>query len=180
MLDALEQIIARSYRIFPDNNNLLTIREDKNNSGNSSLGSYVSFKKTGRIFSFTLDIDNSNPFPYFSERTGLKGKNDAIIFAEKDGKIFILLLELKSKNLSTSMKQLRSGENFVQFIVKTIELHFKGAINEQLEFRYLLFTTRKIPKKRTARLIINYHDNKGKKVAEEDSNRAYALVDFLK
>jgi len=103
----------------------ITITENKSDA----ICKKVNFKSTtNNIFAFSLDYDMSNRckiFPYFNQSTvGINKVNDGIIFYIKNSEIYVLIIELKSTNLSDYKKQLQAGKIFVLYLLEILNNSF--------------------------------------------------------
>ena len=134
---------------------------------------------------FSLDQDEDRHFrvfPFFSPSVrGINSKNDGIIFCRKNGQIYVLLIELKSKRSGKYLMQLKSARNFVNFLTATIDLHY--SISMDVIYRAILFDTsdkRRSPKKGlTKRRKIVFNKVDGLDIARLRCNETYYLAQFL-
>ncbi|MDM8569268.1 hypothetical protein QUF50_07145 [Thiotrichales bacterium HSG1] len=149
----------------------------------------VDFKLKQSIpcFCFTIDKqrekDKGDPiFPFFNpEISGICSKNDAILICQKRQKIYIFLIELKSKNKNNYLKQLKSAQIFIRFILERIELYDLCKDNlKNLEFREILFSCKRTPNEGiTKHQKVEFIDKKGLLVTYQECNKSYNLNAFL-
>jgi hypothetical protein len=103
-------------------------------------------------------------FPFFNRGTGnVTSFCDYIIFAEKKGKLFVLLIELKKGNNNVT-KQLDAGKCFAEYVVSTLNRVYKQNINPEIRKISIRKSNIK-PKQQKKRIeyIDNFHnfiDNK--------------------
>ncbi len=140
-------------------------------------------------FCFSIDHDDTNGqdtvFPFFNTKEnrikGLRSKNDAILICQKESKIYIFLIELKSNNTGNGLKQLQLSRLFIDFIIDRFNAVNSGykISKEDIEYRGILFssrttkgTSRKKPK------FYMYRDI-SLAVADETCQEIYPLEYFL-
>lgn len=132
---------------------------------------YIDFVSDNKRF-LSFSYDKTMPsrdfpkglFPFFNRGTGLVTSFcDYIIFTEKGGNLFILLIELKSGRDNVT-KQLEAGKCFAEYVVSTLNRVYNQNINP--EIRKISIRKRNIkPKQQKKRIqyIDNFHtfcDNK--------------------
>jgi hypothetical protein len=71
----------------------------------------------------------------------LKKKCDYIIVCPYNGRLYFLVVELKSGNAGQWMQQCMAGECLIKYVTSTIERVYGEAIHKHAEYRYLLFYT---------------------------------------
>jgi hypothetical protein len=141
--------------------------------------------KKKQIFAFSLDNDLTNKckvFPFFNQETALITKvNDSIIFYLDKGKIFILLIELKSNNLGDYKKQLEAGKVFVHFILGILNNAFaKNYVLDEENIKCLVFSLRKTERKQgSRRTSIVYEKINGLNIAEFGCNEKHYIEKFI-
>jgi hypothetical protein len=141
--------------------------------------------KRKQIFAFSLDTNLANRckmFPFFNQSTQLINKvNDGIVFYLNDGKIFVLLIELKSNKLGDYKKQLQAGKNFVYLLLSTLNNSFSSNYTvEEENIKCLVFSLRKTIKKQgTKRANIIYEKIDGLNIKELQCNDTHFLEKFL-
>ncbi|PWK05962.1 hypothetical protein [Tumebacillus permanentifrigoris] len=176
--DALHQVVESKLVLQPDPQNLLLLAEE-HNQGEGTLGESVWLKKRGKIFAFSLDQKGLDVFPFFKNTTGgIKKKNDAILFCQDGTDCFVFIIELKSGNPGDGVIQLKAGRNFVDYLLRTIDLHF----NKQFEcqYRHIIFHTRKSAQKGTFRRAKREPSTVGElQVYFEKCNQTYSIDEFF-
>lgn len=177
----LDQVMEKNpFRIYPDKG-ALVIREKAERAG----GKFVTLKTSGKTFAFSLDQDEDRHFrvfPFFNASAkGVNTKNDGIIFCRKNGQVYALLIELKSKRSGKYLMQLKSARNFVNFLISTIHLHY--SIHTDVVCRAILFDTndkRRSPRKGlTKRRKMVFDKVDGLDIARLRCNETYYLAQFL-
>ena len=149
------------------------------------------------VFCFSIDKDRNNEespkdliFPFFNARAkGVLSKNDFIIVAQKQNKVCIFLVELKSTNPDGYLKQLHAAKIFMQFVLDKAHIchpDFKSMYDE-LEFEYkgLLFSVTPIANKpseeksksKNKKLLFN--PIKGLLVTKQSYENVYYLSQFF-
>ncbi len=124
IFEILEEVIERNpFRIYPDKGAFSICEKAEGASGRSAT-----LKTRGKVFAFSLDQDEDRHFrvfPFFNPSAGgISSKNDGIIFCRRNGQVYVLLIELKSRRAGKYLMQLRSARNFVNFLAATINLHY--------------------------------------------------------
>jgi len=141
--------------------------------------------KRKNIFAFSLDTNlakRCNMFPFFNQATPLINKvNDGIIFYLSNNEIFILLLELKTKNLGDYKKQLQAGKNFVLFLIEVLNSSFaKNYFIREENIKCIVFSLRKTVRKQgTKRKNIVYENIDGLDIAELQCNDNHIIEKFF-
>ncbi len=183
-----DTIDKRFYsEFFPNEENAIFIREEQQDA----KCRWVEIKLKNSISSFCFSIDvprktgELDPiFPFFNvEKAEICSKNDAILVCQKEQKIYVLLIELKSTTKGSYLKQMKSSEILFNFIVDRINLVQPTAIKkEQLVFKGILFwcprymdegITRK--KNKT-----EFEDRNGLLVTEQLCHNTYHIQQFLR
>lgn len=179
LFDILTETISKEF-IIPKKDGILKIEEK--NIG--AIGKEVILKTFGKVFSFSLDQKENDKFrvyQFFEKSTpNINSKNDAIIICEKEGRHYVLLIELKSKNNSEYLKQIKKGKIFADFLKETINLHYD--INFQPEYRGVLFSVgnrKNARKQTTCKSSCKYENVNGIKLAKLENNSTYYLEYFL-
>ncbi len=116
----LDNIIHDNFKVRKNSDNHLLFYEENSNAS----GKFVKIKTRGKVIAFSLDQDESGDFrvfPFFQKGIeGINSKNDGIIIFEKDRKLCVFLLEIKStlntKAKTKALAQLRKGKAFVDFL----------------------------------------------------------------
>lgn len=177
--DALNQVVRPDFRILPDGQNRLIISEEQN-QGQDGRGERVILKRKGRVFVMSLDQSWLDVFPFFTNTTpGIKKRNDAILFCQDGNQSYVFIMELKSGNPKDGIVQLKSGRNFVEYLLKTIQLHFNK--QHDWEYRYIIFSTsrRSAAKRPTKRLQKAPEMIDGLEVYLEKCNQMHAIEEFF-
>jgi len=184
LVELLPDLIAAEFHL-PMTKGTLRIAETKREA--TCRWVELKIKKSMRCFGFSIDkprkIGEGDPiFPFFNpEQKGICSKNDAILIIQKKQKIYVFLIELKSKNPGEYLKQLKAAQTFVQFIFARIELYelCKHPLNN-VEFRGILFSCRRTPNEGTTKhQQIEFNDRTGLLVTEQNCNNIYHLLGFL-
>jgi len=179
LIDNLKKTINKNS-IIPVENDKLRFTEPKVECHQVILKS-----KIKDIFSFSLDKHIKNKcdmFPFFDKSTPHITKvNDGIVFCLKNQQIFILLIELKSKNVGLYKKQLQAGKNFVSYLLEVLNSSFKETYEIKNEnIRCLVFTSRKTEKKQgTTRTPIKYETINGLNIARLECNTSHFIEKFI-
>jgi|GEM_PF-766870 len=146
IISLLDEIIAPDFKVS-NSGGTITFQESQRDKGKCEK---VSISTTQKVFSCTLDVPILTPFNCFNTRIEkFTTRNDGILFCHKDNKLIIFLIELKSNNESKYLKQLKAARNFVEYLVKQINLLSDLHIPfDDIEFRGILFMLgRKTPPK---------------------------------
>ena len=113
------------------------------------------FKMERKIFSkninyslYRYDPSNTEIFPYFTDKKGLKKICDYIMFIEDNKFLHVLLIELKKGKDSAKM-QLEASKVFAEYIIKTIKrLKYDFDIeNENIHYKLVVIKESKSKKK---------------------------------
>ncbi len=118
--------------------NIITIQEENKNS----TGHQIIIKNIKNCISIKLDQDKSEIY-FFKKDVTI---NDETIFYINDEKLYVLLLELKSKKKGKGEKQIQYGKIFANFIVEILEKENNMKFKE-IEYRGYIFSTNKIARK---------------------------------
>jgi hypothetical protein len=131
-------------------------------------------------FAYTLDI-RRDVFPFYASINGLKKVNDATLVYKQGAEFFVLLIEMKSNNTGEYLKQLKSGRNFINFVIETININFgKSYTLKEENIRCVLFDVRRIPTKTgTKRENIKFENRNGLNVVNQECNEKYFLVKYF-
>lgn len=93
-------------------------------------------------------------FPFFAKNKDVCKISDYILFAEKGGTLYILVIEMKRGNEQT-LPQLKAALAFTKYIVETVN-RVKGA-NYKPEIRLISIHNYKIRKKKTKENGVKYN-----------------------
>ena len=152
---------------------------------NSECKKVILESKRKNIFAFSLDINLSNRckmFPFFNQSTNSINKvNDGIIFYINNNKIFVFLIELKTKQLGDYMKQLQAGKIFAFYLLGILNNSFsKNYKIDKENIKCLVFSLRKTSRKQgTKRTNISYETINGLNIAELQCNNKHIIEKFL-
>lgn len=179
IMHVLKEAMNSENVITFNSSNVLEIIEEKNQIEGS--GQSVKFKNTGKSFVFTLDNLAKDPFPYFASVENIKKRNDAILFCEEENKVYVFIIELKSKKTSGAIKQIKSGISFVNFILNLLQLNYDITPHpngSNYEYRSIIFnTSSRNANRRPTKKKVEYENIDDILVAYEQCNKTY---DFKK
>jgi hypothetical protein len=182
--------IAEKFHIL-NNNNVLCIEEKrvKKEEGQCFCEWVKISTEDIEHFCFSIDYEDKDNqdsiFPFFNTNKqtrikGLRSKNDAIIICQKEQRIYVFLIELKSNMPEKYLQQLELAKLFVDFIIDRFNLVSNGykIQKENIEYRGVLFSCRN---KATSRKKPKFylHRDKLLSVAEESCHSTYPLQYFL-
>lgn len=148
------------------------------------------------VFCFSIDKDRDakkSPkdliFPFFNPREkGILSKADYIVVAQKQKKVRIFLVELKSTDPDGYLKQIHSAKLFMQFVLDKARLCHPDFKNiEELEFEYkgILFHEKPIldkeddKKSKNKKLAFEDIGNKGLLITRQTYDNVYYLSQFF-
>lgn len=159
-------------------NPLIVIEENNSNAMNKK----VQFKKTSKAIVFSLEDISHKKF--FSSIKGLRKVNDGNIICSKEGKLFVLLVELKSDNPAKANKQIKCAMEDIKYIISILRIWYPdiiaGDLVEKIEFRGIIFSSRSGSRSRMVK-----SDRKAKyssgtiPIAEASGNAIHHLDGFL-
>lgn len=128
--------------------------------------------------SFALSLDNGKRvFSCFDSSVADVTKvNDGVIFFKKEDRFVVLLIELKSKNSGDYLKQLKSGRNFISYVINQINLNYPIDIRN-IEYRGVLFDLgrQSVSKNTTKRTSLKFEDRNGLLCLNVKCNNEYKL-----
>lgn len=131
--------------------------------------------------SFALSLDNGKRvFSCFDTTiSDITKVNDGVIFFKKEDKFVVLLIELKSKNSGDYLKQLKSGRNFISYLINQINLNYPIEI-QNIEYRGVLFDLGKqsASKNTTKRTPLKFENRNGLLCLNVKCNNEYRLQQF--
>ncbi|MBK8816383.1 MAG: hypothetical protein IPN42_13175 [Methylococcaceae bacterium] len=137
--------------VIPDEFHFHLVKGDKNTlrliEEKEKLSVDIKIKSSDNISCFSFDKNKQTKsdaiFPFFNPSVkGLCTKNDYILVHQKGNKIYVFLIELKSKNKGEYLKQLMAGKHFFQFIIDRIKLcnsDFQDIDKDNLLYKGVLF-----------------------------------------
>jgi len=70
---------------------------------------------------FELDRKKEDPFPFFSDHSGMKLRTDYLLFTESKGSIFVFSIELKSGGEKKARPQILATKEFSIFLFERIQ-----------------------------------------------------------
>lgn len=168
-LQILDQVIERSFHL-PLAGGKLSLTET------SADCKRVEIQISNKAFAFTLDGQGHLIKPFNASEAGINKKNDGVLCFCYKQKFYVFLLELKSGNKSQYLKQLKSGRNFVEYLIRQINLFYP--VNIQPEYRGILFRLdKRSPQKQTTRKTPpNFENRKGLLCVDLTCNHSYKLT----
>jgi len=181
----LKDIIEESFHSDIDNENILTFRE--NQADAKCQWVKIQLKKSLSTFAFSIDVprktNEKDPvFSFFNvEKEGLCSKNDAILVCQRENKIYVFLIELKSVNKGKYLKQLNSSKVLFEFIVDRMKLINISVNKDQIEYRGILFCCPRRGAEEATRkkFKANFEDRNGLLVTEKYCHNTYRIQQFL-
>ncbi len=140
----------------------------------------ISFKSHGQVFVLTLDVKKSFTTIFKNSEPKFYSKCDAVFFVPVENRLFVFLVELKSQYLADSIHQLKSSKNFVEYILKQLELSQSITIPD-VEYRGIVFSLRSAKKQTTKKEKAKYKEQNGLLVTFQpcDLNTSYSLEFFV-
>lgn len=130
---------------------------------------------------FALSLDNGKKvFGCFdSSIANITQVNDGVIFFKKNDTFVVLLIELKSRNSGDYLNQLKSGRNFINYVIEQINLNYPLCI-KKIEFRGVLFDLgrKSVAKTTTSRTPLKFENRNGLMCLTVACNREYRLEQF--
>ena len=138
----------------------------------------VEIQTSKKVFALSLDSGDKVFNCFNSTIENITKKNDGILLYQEKDKFVVLLIELKSLSEGTYLKQLKAGKNFIEYLIKQINLFYEISIKESdLVFRGLLFKLfkRQSRKGTTQRDKLKFQDADGLLVARLGCNCNYKL-----
>lgn len=182
----LNQVISEDFHFLLVNGdkNTLRIIEEKEN-----LSVDIKLKNSDNVSCFSFDKDKLSGadavFPFFnSSINGLCTKNDYILVHQKGNQVYVFLIELKSKNSTGYLKQLRAGKLFFQFVIDRIKLchsDLPDLDKDNFHYKGILFRIDRItPEKGISRhKKLEFNQNQGLDVCIQNYNNVYYLSQFV-
>lgn len=95
-------------------------------------------------------------FPFFAKTKGVCSISDYIVFAEKNHKLYCLLVELK-RGRSSTFPQLKASKEFVKFIINTLNRVYNKSYSPII--RLISIHEIRLRKKSTQERMIKYDEN---------------------
>jgi len=170
----LDKIIDNKFKISNSGGKIIV--QEKDNRGECKE---VKITTNNKVFALSLD-NNYKVFNCFnSSEKNITTKNDGVIFFIKSNKLIVLLVELKSKNTTGYLKQLKAGKNFIEYLLKQVNLLYHINIDScNVIFRAILFDTNNrkvIPKGTTHRIKLKFINRNNLLCASLNCNASYKL-----
>lgn len=148
------------------------------------------------VFCFSIDKDRNSDesskdliFPFFNaSAVGVLSKNDFIIIAQKQKKVCVFLIELKSTNPDGYLKQLHSARAFMRFVLEKAHIchpNFKSLNELELEYKGILFSKTPISNKfaeersKSKNKKLLFENKKGLLVTQQSYDNVYYLSQFF-
>lgn len=148
------------------------------------------------VFCFSIDKDRNSDesskdliFPFFNaSAVGVLSKNDFIIIAQKQKKVCVFLIELKSTNPAGYLKQLHSARAFMRFVLDKARIchpKFKSIDELELEYKGILFSKTPISNKfaeersKSKNKKLLFEDKKGLLVTQQSYDNVYYMSQFF-
>lgn len=148
------------------------------------------------VFCFSIDKDRNSHqsskdliFPFFNASAeGVLSKNDFIIIAQKQNKVCVFLIELKSSNPNGYLKQLHSARAFMRFVLDKARIchpKFKSIDELELEYKGILFSNPPISNKiaieksKSKNKKLLFVDKKGLMVTQQSYDNVYYMSQFF-
>lgn len=174
LISNLNQVVNPNYVKNLHKNFLLT---EENNDGGVIKAHHLKIQGNVKNFAYSLDSrcelrgSNLNPFDVFKQSTAnICSKNDLTILCPDDENsiLKVFILEMKSFNATGAAHQIRSGKNFLDYLIATHNLNFSH-LPYTLEVYGILAKKQKvIPKVTTStknrKFIFNCKEYKGYKI----------------
>jgi len=181
----LKDIIEDSFHSHIDEKNILTLREEQADA--KCRWVKVQLKHSLSSFAFSIDVprkvgEKDPIFSFFNvEKDGLCSKNDTILVCQKENKIYVFLIELKSVNKGKYLKQLKSSKVLFEFIVDRMKLINISVNKNQIEYRGILFCCPRRGAEEATRKSFkaNFEDRNGLLVTEKYCHNTYRIQQFL-
>ena len=177
LFEILDEIIDIRFKISNSGGKIVFNEPQKE----SNKCTKVEIQTNKKVFAMSLD-SGDKVFNCFNDSIeNITKKNDGILIYQEKNKFVVLLIELKSFNEGTYLKQLKAGKNFIEYLIKQINLFYQISIQENdLIFRGLLFKLfRNTPQKGTTkREKLSFNDAEGLLVARLACNSEYKLQMF--
>ncbi|HLP91296.1 MAG TPA: hypothetical protein VK184_22280 [Nostocaceae cyanobacterium] len=183
LIDLVKKVIAEDLHSEIHEENCILI-EEKHEQAKCRYVK-IKLKKSGSYFGFSLDQrkgegKNDPIYPFFNPKyPDICKKNDAILFVQKSNHVYVFLIEMKSENPGSYLKQLKSARGFVEFILQRIQIFHQ--INIEVEFRGILFllSPQRPNEGTTKKRKITFEDRNGLLVAQTAGNETYWIQQFL-
>lgn len=175
MIEQIENLILNDFKLS-SSGGCYEFKEAKSDKCKS-----IKIFTSGKSLALNLDRDDKKVLNFFDNTNkSLTSMNDGAIILNKRDKLIILLVELKSNNSGNYLNQLKSGQNFVKYILNQIQLSTRLCINDVI-YRGILFKTGRVTasKNTTKRTPLKYEDRSGLMCLELPCNQEYRLVQFI-
>lgn len=187
LIEKLINMIDEQFHYEKDSGNAITLIETQSESTCKPI---VLKKKSGKTFTLKLDLNkkikvHGNSYTEIDIHPLLRdGKMqcDYVVFCQKNQKLFVFLIALKSKNSTGWIKQSKAGESVVRYLLGMLENHSGKIILPNTEFRHILFNTKTKEKKNSASKAFQYDREEKFNIlfTRKPCNREYDLEIFLR
>jgi hypothetical protein len=169
VIEELKKFILEDFRLEKSKNfkskskESFRIEEGNNQEGEGCQG--VEFNTEGVDYvGFCFDRNKGKGqldpiFPYFNtKQKAICTQNDAVLFCRESTSetYYVLLIELKSKNSGHWFKQVKAARVFVEFILQRIFITQDIDQTPTIEYRAVLFKTKRTPNEGTTRKEDSY------------------------
>jgi len=184
--EVMRDVIQSTLHVHTNDRNILVIEEKNKESVCKQVE--IRLKKSISCFAFSIDKNRekgqSDPiYPFFNEKIECIGsKNDAVFCIQHATQIYILLLELKSKNTTGYLDQLLAAKGLVEFIVHRIRLCYLSINNiNNIIFKGILFSCRCVPDEGLTKKqqCIDFKEKHGLLVTEQHCDTIYHIKQFI-
>jgi len=119
----LNSVVSKKFHYFKKSDDKSTVYFEESKNEIKERATFQLFpQQISETCFFEFDKDDSEIYPFFETKAGLRVKNDFILVHQKGNNIYIFLIELKSTNPTGYLTQLRAGRQFFQFIIDRIKL----------------------------------------------------------
>ncbi len=126
LLKKISDVIIKQYSYTKEKNKNFILTEDKK----QATCREVVIQKSGKLLAYKFDkevtikdIKIEEPFIFLADIKPVRSKCDYIIFypfeTRKGYKMYVLVCNLKSGSLANNDDQMKSGEIFAEFLIKT-------------------------------------------------------------
>jgi hypothetical protein len=124
-----------------------------------SSSSPVILNKSGKVLQLRFDKDSVDIFPYLEKSfAGSRTISDNVLIYTHKGKLFVFIIELKTKNTTGALEQARAGFALAKYICETAR-RLQNYPTIGIEYRALIFSNRVPPLKQTTKPQRIYIEN---------------------
>lgn len=144
ILQCIDNIIFSGYKESISGNTF----ELKENNKNTKCKK-AKIKKTANVLVYKFDKEPQrdgmkikDKFPFFNNVPGVKSMADFLLFYVRNDRLFVIICNLKSGNISNSPDQIEAGKIFANFLVETARRKFKDDFEDvKPEFVPVLYSS---------------------------------------